>query len=377
MSIDDHSILVLSGSEVDQILDRMDPDVLLASQQDVFSAFSDSSNDEGTIQTPHRNTLTSPESFALFMPSRAANAGGMACKIVSIPSSGIGGLPASTVVLNEKTGKVQAIVNARKLTSMRNAAGSALFVKNFPGPRPLRNLIIYGSGAQARSHATVIIKVNPSITNCTIIGRRESDRLTTLVTDLAKSFPHVKFRSAVSVYPDPNPGFDIDIVRKADFIVCNTPSLQPLFHVSHVAPQTRIVSIGSYKPTMHELDQETIQRAGLIVCDSGDACLREAGELQLAKTKRDQIVEIGEVVNNPTLVKKVEASGDIVLYKSVSSQCFGGSLHMRALYIARDWSPYKDGTLYSYIRRLSFTTLLLSILIPRRGFHHLTALIIN
>ncbi|KAL0245709.1 hypothetical protein I308_104844 [Cryptococcus tetragattii IND107] len=275
MSIDDHSILVLSGSEVDQILDRMDPDVLLASQQDVFSAFSDSSNDEGTIQTPHRNTLTSPESFALFMPSRAANAGGMACKIVSIPSSGIGGLPASTVVLNEKTGKVQAIVNARKLTSMRNAAGSALFVKNFPGPRPLRNLVIYGSGAQARSHATVIIKVNPSITNCTIIGRRESDRLTTLVTDLAKSFPHVKFR-----------------------------------------PTSSIVSIGSYKPTMHELDQETIQRAGLIVCDSGDACLREAGELQLAKTKRDQIVEIGEVVNNPTLVKKVEALGDIVLYKS-------------------------------------------------------------
>lgn len=173
MSVDDHSILVLSGCEVDQILDRMDPDVLLASQQDVFSAFSDSSNDERTIQTPHRNTLTSPESFALFMPSRVANAGGMACKIVSIPSSGIGGLPASTVVLNEKTGKVQAIVNARKLTSVRNAAGSALFVKNFPGPRPLQNLIIYGSGAQARSHATVIIKVNPSIIDCTIIGRRE------------------------------------------------------------------------------------------------------------------------------------------------------------------------------------------------------------
>lgn len=83
MSIDDHSILVLSGCEVNQILDRMDPDVLLASQQDVFSAFSDSSNDERTIQTPHRNTLTSPESFALFMQSRVANAGGMACKIVS------------------------------------------------------------------------------------------------------------------------------------------------------------------------------------------------------------------------------------------------------------------------------------------------------
>lgn len=239
MSIDDHSILVLSGSEVDQILDRMDPDVLLASQQDVFSAFSDSSNDEGTIQTPHRNTLTSPESFALFMPSRAANAGGMACKIVSIPSSGIGGLPASTVVLNEKTGKVQAIVNARKLTSMRNAAGSALFVKNFPGPRPLRNLIIYGSGAQARSHATVIIKVNPSITNCTIIGRRESDRLTTLVTDLAKSFPHVKFRSAVSVYPAPIPASILTLCERptSSYVTLHPSSPYSMFLMSLLKPE--------------------------------------------------------------------------------------------------------------------------------------------
>ena len=79
------------------------------------------------IQTQHRITLTSPTVTSLFMPSRvdpSVGAAGMTCKIVSVPTQGgTGGLPASTVVMDENTGKVRALVNARKLTALRNAAG--------------------------------------------------------------------------------------------------------------------------------------------------------------------------------------------------------------------------------------------------------------
>ena len=63
----------------------------------------------------------------LFMPSRAAQAGGTACKIVSVPTSaGDGGLPATTVLMDETSGKVRAVINARRLTALRNACGEWL-----------------------------------------------------------------------------------------------------------------------------------------------------------------------------------------------------------------------------------------------------------
>ena len=62
---------------------------------------------------------------ALFMPSRVPYLG-TAIKVVSIPSlPGTGqGLPASTLVLDEGTGCVKAIVNATALTALRTAAGT-------------------------------------------------------------------------------------------------------------------------------------------------------------------------------------------------------------------------------------------------------------
>ena len=64
----------------------------------------------------------------LFMPSRAADAGGTAIKIVSVPSGGgAEGLPATTLVMDETTGRVRGVVNARKLTALRNACGACTF----------------------------------------------------------------------------------------------------------------------------------------------------------------------------------------------------------------------------------------------------------
>lgn len=57
----------------------------------------------------------------LFMPARV-NAT-TTIKIVSVPKAGAEGLPATTLVMDEKTGRVVGVVNARKLTAVRNAAG--------------------------------------------------------------------------------------------------------------------------------------------------------------------------------------------------------------------------------------------------------------
>jgi ornithine cyclodeaminase/alanine dehydrogenase-like protein (mu-crystallin family) len=142
--------LILTGNDVDQILHTLSVEVAVESQSKVFKAFSAQSRpksspnltdvaDSGvskstttssvsSVQTPQRINLQSHQVTTLFMPSRVQLDGGekngsMACKIVSVPTAGGDGLPASTVVVDETRGNVKALVNARKLTAIRNAAG--------------------------------------------------------------------------------------------------------------------------------------------------------------------------------------------------------------------------------------------------------------
>lgn len=59
----------------------------------------------------------------LFMPGRVNHQ--TAIKIVSVPKQGGDGLPATTLVMDEKNGNVLAVINARRLTALRNAAGES------------------------------------------------------------------------------------------------------------------------------------------------------------------------------------------------------------------------------------------------------------
>jgi ornithine cyclodeaminase/alanine dehydrogenase-like protein (mu-crystallin family) len=118
-------LIVLTGSDVDTVLSKLDLELALSSQQDVFTAFSASSSTAtetfAAIQIPHRATLVTESQKTLVMPSRAGRL--LGCKFVAVPKEGDGGLPGSAVVLDAETGKVKGLVNARKLTALRNACG--------------------------------------------------------------------------------------------------------------------------------------------------------------------------------------------------------------------------------------------------------------
>jgi len=112
------SLTVLNASDVDQVISELDLELALESQQKVFTAFSSGSDD---IQVPHRSTITTSTQSTLVMPSRAGDL--LGCKFVGVPNEGSDGLSGTTVVLDHKTGKVKGLVNARKLTALRNACG--------------------------------------------------------------------------------------------------------------------------------------------------------------------------------------------------------------------------------------------------------------
>lgn len=114
-----------------------------------------------------------------------------------------------------------------------------------------------------------------------------------------------------------------DEVRKADTIFCCTASTEPLFpHEFLTSHEGRkkgryICAIGSYAPHMIELHPEILRTAakptaggrhlhkhaqseGVVIVDSLESCMKEAGEIIQAKLGPEQIVEVGELI----MVKK-------------------------------------------------------------------------
>nr|KIR88021.1 ornithine cyclodeaminase [Cryptococcus tetragattii IND107] len=282
------SLRILTGSQVDGILTKLPLHPALESQANVFRAFTrqakgvtnDQQGAAAPIQTPHRLTVNSDEFSMLFMPSRAPTGttgqigqGGKeqtttACKIVSVPSAGSAeGLPASTIIMDEESGKVKALINARKLTALRNACASAI-ESQFPA-------------------ANVSLAMH--------------------------SFPSDELSQLVST---------------ADVIVTATSSLTPLFDSSPTCPKpgARVIMIGSYKPEMHEIDQALMKRATKVVVDSRKACQREAGEIidagkQIAGGAG--LVELGELLGDTGLPGEAVKDGEdtfekeVVIFKSV------------------------------------------------------------
>lgn len=117
------SLLVFSTQDVDAVVSELQSDDLEALMASVFHRFSSGSNHA----SPHRTSISMARHTALFMPSRVPDLG-TAVKVVSVPSlpGDRQGLPASTLVLDEVTGCVKAIINATALTALRTAAGAIL-----------------------------------------------------------------------------------------------------------------------------------------------------------------------------------------------------------------------------------------------------------
>ncbi|KAJ7143290.1 hypothetical protein C8R43DRAFT_1014974 [Mycena crocata] len=305
------SLLCLSGMDVARITSEFSPSALQTLMAHVFSVLS-SSHDAAanpTSYTPPRITIPTQNHTALFMPARISqptSLRGTSVKVVCIPTSpDLRGLPASTLVLDEETGSVKAIVNAANLTALRNAAGS-LLSSNLVGPRNPTDIVAFGAGAQIEEHLILHLRAFPSIKTCTIVNRSVNERASKL-TDLIRSrFPAVQlscFANDVCASSEPHPKLQ-DALLRANLIICATSSTVPLFPSSWVADGTHIVLIGSYKHTMHEVDGDLIRRAiaspsdrSNLLVDSRSACLAEAGELIAADVFASHVVEIGELVS--------------------------------------------------------------------------------
>lgn len=312
---DENTILLLSGKDVDEILNEISIDDLIKNQTKVFSTYSST---ESKWESPIRTTINSSTFTHLFMPSR--NEDQVTIKCVAVPNSGSGGLPATGLQFDSLRGQTRVIINVAQLTGVRTAAGclsASIAMQKSKSSKDTQsgNIVIFGTGMQAKWHARLFVqyyrlgKVTFITTNSN--QRSKEDVKQSLQQQLPKETQvDVLLQDSQAIFT---------ALNEAHFICGCAPSTEPRFLWDKVRlrDDVHFSLIGSYKPHMQEVPKEVIERAAsenALSVDSIQACSHEAGDLLKSSTSPKDWQEIGKIISNKD---SKDLSNNFSIFKSV------------------------------------------------------------
>ncbi|KAJ5084724.1 hypothetical protein NUU61_009303 [Penicillium alfredii] len=241
--------------------------------------------------------------------------------------------PRGSVTLLDGESLPFALINAHELTAFRTALASLMI---FNKRKKVRTLLVFGAGTQAYWHIRLALILRGEDIRRVYIVNRSFHRAAQLLRDIympenAEWRRDIKF-SAMSTDFGEYERILKEHVHKADAIFCCTPSIEPLFPAEYLTSREgrqkgRLISaVGSYKSHMAEIhpdilrDEVTvhahhhrhfhkhIKRSGVVVVDSLDAAIKEAGEIIQAGIKPNQVVELGELLMVRQAARKAGAT---------------------------------------------------------------------
>lgn len=167
------------------------------------------------------------------------------------PARGLPRHNSTIVLLDQKTGRLGAVIEAGKVNAYRTAAADAV-AADLLAPKQARVLAIFGAGNQAGFEVTALARIRPIET--VLVVARPSPRRDAFIERIGEYGLKTRAVSAE------------EAVRAADIVVTATPSREPLFQADWVGPRTHVASMGSDAPGKHELPSELFPRAHLF-CD--------------------------------------------------------------------------------------------------------------
>ncbi|CAK7269073.1 hypothetical protein SEPCBS119000_003385 [Sporothrix epigloea] len=325
----------------------------------------------GEIQQPPRTSVTSPVTggTTLFMPS--CGSGGIGMKVITLSkptkntptaaaaTAGSAPLPVirptGALTLYSETGSPLAILHASTLTAFRTALASACLLQRRDH---VRNITVFGCGEQAYWHVRLALLLRGStIRHVNIISRRfDSARafvarfyqMPTAAKEREGWASDTKFSILTTGYIEYARLLQ-ETLRSSDAIFCCTPSTEPLFDhrilTNHEGRRKGrlIVAIGSYTHDMRELPVELLRQAtkqperthlhyhkhavegGVVVVDTLDGALKEAGEIVDAGLAPRHLVELGELVMLSRINLQEEDSSEDVSSSNASTFSTGSN----------------------------------------------------
>lgn len=268
----------------------------------------------GTAEMPDRTVFIDPDvgGWIAYMPAYLKTGGALGVKAVTVYKENPTKFDLPTtigtiLVQNNQTGEVVAVMDGGFLTAARTGAVSGVATRHL-ARKDAKVGGIFGTGVQARQQ---------------VVGMAEARDLESI---LAFSLDPEDVRRAFADSLQEATGVEIrlasggeELCREADVVALATTAPNPIVQADWWKPGAHINAIGSHAPGVRELDTATIRRAK-VVCDQKQACLNEAGDIQIpieegAYSPDDIHGDLGAVVNGT--IPGRENNEEITLFKSV------------------------------------------------------------
>lgn len=277
-------------------------------------AFADLST--GRANVPPRLALPQAkhDGVTLLMPAYLLDADALAVKIVSVhhrnPERHLPLIHALVVLLDPTTGQPLAALEGGYLTALRTGAASGVATELL-AREDAEIAAIFGAGAQARTQLLAVAAVR-DLRRCWIYAPHP-ESVQKFITEMQPQLRDMQLLAARS---------PAQAVREAHVICTATSSATPVFNGAELQTGTHINAVGSFKPSMQEVDGTTLRRAAKIVIDEYAGALSEAGDLLMAMAQgaieqSDIYGELGEIAAG--LKPGRECDEEITYFKSVGN----------------------------------------------------------
>ncbi|GAA5190416.1 ornithine cyclodeaminase family protein [Rugosimonospora acidiphila] len=259
----------------------------------------------GNSQLPPRIDVPSGHGFLRVMPAVLGPV--MGVKVMTL-TEGIGNR--YLVLLYESaTGELLGAFDADELTRLRTAAFTATAAKLMV-TRPPRTLAVIGSGYEADGHTKALTRTWDFEAICVFSPspERRVDFATRMTAELdVKVTPCDSSQAALA---------------DADLVMLATKSRTPVLDGAHLATGATVLSVGSTRPNLRELDAATMRRTGTLVVDDLRQVLAESGDILAALADgdltRDHLAPVASVSADASLLRR-SAERDLLTYKSVGT----------------------------------------------------------
>src|SRR5690625_1271625 len=274
---------------------------------------------KGLIENPPRTVIEIPERSAssLNMPSADLSKEMFAMKVVTIfPENPKQNLPTTqgVLLLSDATdGQHLCLMDASYLTRLRTGALSGVATEKL-ARIDSSVLGVIGTGGMAFEQVLAVLAVRPI--ESIVLFNRTIEKAHVFKQKLRDFGIEIQITIVNDVKK---------VMESADVINCATRSNTPVFAGEDLRPGTHINGVGSYLPTMREVDLTTIQRSNKIVVDDLQAVKEEAGELIHAADESnwcfdDIYGELRDIVEVEGLVR--DDDQEITFFKSVGTAYF-------------------------------------------------------
>jgi len=282
----------------DDVRELMDMETSISVVEEAFKQYA-----EGNMQNVPRQRVAALGIFLHSMSASAENLGLVGYKAYTTTKN-------SAVfhvhVYDIESGELVAVIEADYLGQLRTGAASGVATEYMA--RPDAKIVgLFGTGLQARTQLKAVCKVR-RIERVEVYGRDEQRR-----NEFAEEMTEY---CAVNVVPVHRPS---QAAAEKDIVITATTSKTPVFDGRDLDEGTHLNITGSNFWQKAEIDETTIRRADIIVCDSIEQCQAEAGDFRAAleegATDWRLMHELSEVVvGRQTGRATVE---NITLFKSV------------------------------------------------------------